>query len=155
MEGERNRFNRATSTVSIWRSTADTVLNFRKLIKLVHVRYVRQTNQGDVETSFPIPVRSRPHVLVSRRRMGGTLFRSGKRENNGSNLGRSQYMTCWCFLADKASSTCLPMSSKNVFEYTSIEAIRETGLLGHYDERKSNASKCYFDKTNCYFDNKR
>jgi hypothetical protein len=29
-------------------------------------------------------------------------FRPGKRENNGSNLGRSQCTTCWCFLVDKA-----------------------------------------------------
>lgn len=123
-ERERRRFDRATSTVSIRRLAADTALNFRKLIKLAHVRYVRQTNQDDVETSSPIPARSRPtfsFLVVEREEW---LFRSGERENNGSNLGRSQYMTCWCFLADKASSTCLPASSKNMFEYTSIEAAR-------------------------------
>jgi len=80
---------------------------------------------------------------VPRRRTGETLFRSGERENNGSNLGQSQYTTCRCFLADKASSTCLPTSSKNVFEYTSIGAAREIGLLGHYDERGNSAKiKC-------------
>lgn len=60
IERERKRFDRATSTVSIRRSVADTALNFRKLIKLAHVRYVRQTNQGDVETSSPIPACSCP-----------------------------------------------------------------------------------------------
>lgn len=46
--------------VSIRRSAADRALNFRKLIKLAHVRYVRRTNKGDVETSSPIPARSLP-----------------------------------------------------------------------------------------------
>jgi len=29
-----------------------------------------------------------------------------------------------------------------VFEYTSIEAAREIGLLGHYDERRNSAKMC-------------
>jgi len=111
-EREREKATRS-SPVSIRHSAADTLLNFRKLIKLAHVRYVRRTNKGDVETSCAIPARS-TLVLVPWNEEGGTLFRPGKRENNGSNLGRSQCTTCWCFLADKAPSTCLPASRSTV-----------------------------------------
>lgn len=111
-EKESDRIARRREYLSIWRSAADTALNFRKLIKLAHVRYVRRTNKGDVETSSysraftpSLSLRSRSSPL------GGTPFRSGERENNGSNLGRSQCTTCWCFLADKARLPPVHLSS--------------------------------------------
>lgn len=128
-ERESARSDHASFEVSIRCSVADTVLNFRKLIKLAHVRYVRRTNKDNVKTSSPIRACSHPSFSFLVCWSGETPFRSGKRENNGSNLDRSQCTTCWCFLADKApvhlsssvQTSAVVARHKSAFEYTSIE----------------------------------